>query len=125
MLLIIFLTLVFSISSMGTTVLLGDRGLLSGKMLDWNGFFHVITNWRFILAMFLALAARYSFMLINGKLLMIPKLASNSTTITAFITSISVIFLIIGNVIFLHERMSYQQALGASLIMIGIWVILK
>lgn len=115
----------FCLAGTGTTVLLGDRNLISGNILTWSKFFQVLFHWRFILAMLFALIARYAFMLINSNLLRIPQLAPNSTTITAFITSIGVIFLIIGNYIFLGERINFQQGIGAVLIMLGTWVVLK
>jgi drug/metabolite transporter (DMT)-like permease len=64
-------------------------------------------------------------MLINGKLLKIPSLSRNSTTITAFITSVAAIFMLIANYYFLGERISYQQLGGAILIIGGIWLALS
>lgn len=125
MLYLIFLTLIFSIAGTGTTVLLGDRNLLGGNMLTFNKFVNLIFHWKFILAMLLSFIARYSFMLINNNLLKNPNLAENSTTITSFITSIGIIFLILGNYFFLNERINLQQGFGAMLIMFGIWVVLK
>lgn len=122
---IIFWTIVFSVAGAGTTILLGDRGLLTGNMLTWGKFFQLLFHWRFILAMLLAFLARYSFMVINSNLLKIPSLAQNSTNITAFITSVGIVFLVAGNYLFLGERVNFQQGIGAALIMLGIWVVLK
>ncbi len=64
-------------------------------------------------------------MLINSNLLKYPNLAQNSTTITALITSVVFIFVIIGNYIFLRERIGPRQWLGALLIMIGVTLVIK
>jgi drug/metabolite transporter (DMT)-like permease len=125
MFLIIFWAIIFSISGAVTTILLGDRNLISGNLLDPVKFFQIIFNWKFILAVFLSFIARYSFMIINNIILNIPRLADNSTTITTFITFIGVIFIIFGNYFFLDEKMNLQQGIGATLILIGVWVIFK
>ena len=107
-------------SSAGTTVLLGDRNILSGNLLEHNKLISVLFHWRFITATILAFLSRYAFMLINSDLLKYPNLAQNSTTITALITSVVFIFVIIGNYIFLGERPAPRQWLGALLIIIGV-----
>lgn len=122
---IIFFTIVFSVSGAATTVLLGDRNLLSGNLLNWNKFLSVIFHWRFIVAFLCAFVARYSFMLLNAQLLKIPSLAQNSTTIAGFITSVGVIFVILANYLFLGERISFQQVIGAVIIIIGVFIVLR
>jgi drug/metabolite transporter (DMT)-like permease len=125
MLKVILWTIIFSVTGAGTTVLLGDRNLLSGNLLNWEKFISIILNWKFILAVILSFFARYSFMLVNSYLLKVPNLAQNSTTIAACITSIGFIFMIGANFVFLHERISFQQGFGAALILVGIWIVLK
>jgi drug/metabolite transporter (DMT)-like permease len=122
---IIFWTIVFSISGTATTVLLGDRNILSGNLLSINKFISIIFHWKFILAIICSFFARYSFMLVNNSLLKIPNLAQNSTTITAFITSVGIIFMIAANYIFLGEKINFQQGIGALFIMIGVFIIFK
>jgi drug/metabolite transporter (DMT)-like permease len=122
---IIFWTIIFSISGASVAVLLGDRGLLAGNLLNFGKLLSIVFHWKFILAIFLSFIARYSFMLINSSLLKIPELAGNSTTITAFITSVSAIFLILANYFFLGEKINFQQGIGAFIIMFGVWIMLK
>jgi drug/metabolite transporter (DMT)-like permease len=55
----------------------------------------------------------------------IPDLANSSTTITGFITSIAMIFVIIANHYFLGEKINMQQGIGGFLILLGIFTILK
>lgn len=124
MLKVILWTIIFSVAVAGTTVLLGDRNLLSGNLLSFGKFISIIFNWKFVLAVVLSFCARYSFMLVNSYLLKIPSLVQNSTTITGLITSIGVIFVILANYIFLGERISFQQGLGAALILAGAWIVI-
>ena len=95
---IILWIIIFSMSSAGTTVLLGDRNILSGNLLEHNKLISVLFHWRFITATILAFLSRYAFMLINSDLLKYPNLAQNSTTITALITSVVFIFVIIAKI---------------------------
>jgi drug/metabolite transporter (DMT)-like permease len=125
MILIILWIIIFSVASTGTTVLLGDRNILSGNLLQLKKIISLIFHWRFIVAMILAFVARYSFMLINNNLLEYPNLAQNSTTITALVTSVVFIFLIIGNYIFLGERIDFRQGIGAVFIMVGVLLVIK
>jgi drug/metabolite transporter (DMT)-like permease len=85
----------------------------------------LIINWRFILAMSLAIMARVSFMLINSTLLNIPSLAPAATTITVFITTLSILFILVANHFILNETLSLRQAIGAAIIITGVFVILS
>jgi drug/metabolite transporter (DMT)-like permease len=122
---IIFWTIIFSITGTATTVLLGDRNILAGNLLNFNKFISIIFHWRFILAMLCAFTARYSFMIINNHILKIPELARNSTTITFLITSVAFILVLVANHLFLNERLNQQQIIGAILIIIGVGVVLR
>jgi len=125
MLEIIIWATIFSVSGAATTVLLGDRNLLSGNLLNFQKLFSIVFGWRFITAFFLSFIARYSFMIVNSYLLKVPDLAERSTTITTFITLIGIIFIVAANHFFLQEKLNLQQGLGASLILVGVWIILK
>jgi len=120
---VIFWTLVFSLTTAASIALLGTRSLISGDLFRLDNFLKLIFNWRFILSMILALTARFSFILINNSLLKIPPLAQNSTTITAFATTISFVFIIIANYFFLNEKINLTQGIGAFVILIGIFLI--
>jgi drug/metabolite transporter (DMT)-like permease len=121
---VVLLTILFGIISAASIVLTGNRGLISGDIVGRN-FFRMIFDWRFILAMVLAVGSRFTFIYINNTLLKIPALARNSTTITTFITALSYVFIIVANYIFLRERLSLQQIAGAGLIVGGILLMVK
>lgn len=115
--------IVYCIAASASIVLLGDRSLLSGNLLSSSGVLAVMTNWRFPVAMALALLARLSFTMVNAHVLKIPRLQSSATTITTFVTAISFLAIVAANALFLEERLSIRQGVGALLVIIGIGVI--
>ena len=122
---VILWTIIYSVATAISITLLGDRDLISGNLLELKKIISLITNWQFIVSMVFALIARISFIMTNNSLLKIPKLANASTTITTFITLICLIFVVIANYIFLREKMSIQNIVGAVVIMIGVWIMLR
>jgi drug/metabolite transporter (DMT)-like permease len=117
------LVILFSLFTAVSVLLTGDRSLISGNLAGIN-LLNMMFNWRFIVAMVLAVGSRFAFIFINNHLLSIPSLSKNSTTITAFITSFSYIFIIAANYIFLNERLSPAQIAGAVMIIGGILLII-
>lgn len=118
---VLIFTLLFNLATSFSIALTGNRSLISGN-LEQN-FLKVIFDWRFILAMVLAVASRFLFIIINNRLLKIPSLAPNSTTITVFITASSYIFIILVNYLLLQERITTQQLIGSAIIIGGIVVL--
>jgi drug/metabolite transporter (DMT)-like permease len=125
MLNIILWTLVYSIATAISIVLLGQRDLISGNLLEIKRLLLLLANWKFIVSMVFALIARVAFIMTNNSLLKIPSLANSSTTITTFITLFCLILVVVANIIFLKEKINISQGVGATLIMIGVWVMLK
>ena len=121
---IIILVLLFGVFTGASIALTGDRSLISGNA-SLNNLIKIVFDWRFIWSMILALGSRFTFIFINNRLLSIPSLAKNSTTITTFITAISYLFIIAANYVFLKERITNFQILGATLIIGGIIFMLK
>lgn len=125
MLLVFFWTIMYSIATAGSITLLGQRDLISGNLFSFEKIIALLINWKFIFSMLLALMARVSFIMTNNSLLKIPRLAANSTTITAFVTLIGLVLIVVFNYIFLKEKLNLNQAIGAFLIMFGIFMMLK
>ena len=121
----IFWLLIFCITNTISIVLLGDRALISGNLLNIENIVRLILNWKFILAMLFAVATRISFIMLNNSLLKIPRLADASTSITTFATLLSLIFLLIANYYFLNERLNIQQAVGAFIVLVGVTIMVK
>jgi drug/metabolite transporter (DMT)-like permease len=105
--------------------LVGDRNLISGNLLSYQGIISLLFNWKFILAMALAVFSRISFILLNNNFLKVERLSSISTTLTTFVTTLSLIFVVLVNYIFLHEKLSTQQMTGAGIMLIGITLMMK
>ncbi|PIZ00271.1 hypothetical protein COY62_03435 [bacterium (Candidatus Howlettbacteria) CG_4_10_14_0_8_um_filter_40_9] len=119
-----FLTTIFSITTVISILLLGSRSILDGDMHFFR-IIEILLSWQFLLGAFFAFFSRLTFMLINSALYKIPELSSSSTTITTLITTVSLIFVIIANYFFLHERINSTQAVGALVIFLGIFLITK
>lgn len=116
------LTILFSLTTVASVVLIGGRDLI-GVQMSFINILKIIFGWQFILGAIFAFFSRLIFMMINSSVYKIPELAVSSTTITTFITSISLIFVAIANYYFLGERINAVQGLGAFVILIGIFLI--
>ena len=125
MLSVIIYTIVFSVVTVISILLTGSRSFITGDTMTPIKVIKLLLDWHFILGAGFAFLARLSFILINNSLLKMPNLAGSSTTITAFITSIAMIFVIAANYLFLGERISVSQGVGAFLILVGIFIIVK
>jgi drug/metabolite transporter (DMT)-like permease len=119
---VILLALLFNLATAFSIALTGDRGIIAGNMAAH--FWQILFNWKFILAMVLAVASRLLFMLINNQLLKIPSLAQNSTTITVFLTASSYIFIVLVNFLILNEHLTLQQIIGSVVVIAGIFIIM-
>ena len=124
-LLTVFLVIMYCLATAFSIVLLGDRNLISGNLFQFKNIIALIFNWKFILSMSLAILSRVSFILINSTLLKIPYLADISTTLSVFITLLSIIFIIIANHFFLKETLNLKQGIGAVIVLTGIFVMLN
>lgn len=114
--------IVYCAAASASIVLLGDRTLLSGNLFSVSGIMALVTNWRFVTAMALALVARLSFTMVNAEVLKMPRLQTAATTITTFVTAISFLAIVAANVVFLKERLTLNHGIGALLVIIGIGV---
>jgi drug/metabolite transporter (DMT)-like permease len=120
MIVIIFWTIIYCVSSSISIVLVGDRNLISGNLFSWDAIISLLFNWKFIVAMLLAIFSRLSFIMLNNSFLKIPRLASISTTLTTFVTLLSLIFIVGANYFILHEKLNTQQMIGAFIIIVGV-----
>lgn len=122
---VIIWVLAFCITNALSIVLLGDRSLISGNLLNIENIIRLIMNWKFILAMIFAVLTRISFIMINNSLLKIPKLADASTSIATFATLLSLVFILLSNYFFLNEKLNMQQAIGAFIVLIGVTIMVR
>jgi drug/metabolite transporter (DMT)-like permease len=121
---VIVLTILFSVTTVVSILLMGSRAIIGNEMSFIN-IIKILFSWQFILGAIFAFGSRLIFMLINSALYKIPELSGSSTTVTTLITTISLIFVIIANYFFLHERINFLQGVGALVILFGIFLITK
>ena len=122
---VILYTVLFSFVTVISILLTGSRSFINGSDLTPLGILKMLFDWHFILGASFAFMARLFFIMVNNSLLKIPNLANTSTTITMFITSIALVFVIIANYYFLGERINLTQGVGAFVIIIGILLITR
>lgn len=117
-------TILFSLVTVISIILTGSRTIVSGQ-IDFPRMLRIIFDWHFIVGAGFAFLARLFFIMVNNSLYKIPHLENSSTTITAFITSIAMVFVIIANYYFLGEKINLTQGIGAFVILFGIFLIAK
>lgn len=125
MYIITFWLIIYCVANTLSIVLIGDRSLISGNLLNPDNIVRLIFNWKFILAMVFAVVCRISFIMLNNALLKVPRLANSSTTITTFATLLSLGFVLVANYLFLNEKLNLQQVIGAFIILVGVTIMMK
>ncbi len=100
-----------------------------GKPIEGNvhlgSLLRLLLDWRFLLGGFLALGARFIFVIINNLASKNAALADAHLTIAALATQGSIIAIILANAIFLGERLQPVQLLGAGIIICGVFLIFR
>lgn len=119
---IIFWTVIYSLVVAASIIFIGKP--ISGG-LTLRSLFLLLIDLGFIFGAFLALAARFIFVVINNLASQHPQLKDAHLTIAALATMGSIIAIIIANAIFLNEQLRPIQIVGAIVILIGIFLIFK
>jgi len=122
---VILYTILFSLVTVISILLTGSRSFISGQELTPIKIIQLLLNWHFIIGAGFAFMARLFFIMINNSLLKIPHLANSSTTVTMYITTTTMIFVIAANYFFLGERINLTQGIGAFIIIFGIFIITR
>ena len=120
---IIFLSLLFSLVTASSIVLLGSREFVEQQM-SLSRLFHILFHWKFILGAILAFCARLLFVVTNSAIDKIDHLSNSSTTITSLINVSAIVFIVLFNYYFLHERLNLTQGIGSILVLFGIFILL-
>jgi len=116
---VILWTVLFTVATVISIVFTGSRVIVSGT-IDLPRMAAILVDWHFLVGVGFAFISRICFLLVNNSLLRVPGLDAGATTITAFITSIALVFVVFANAIFLDERLTPIQILGAIVILVGI-----
>lgn len=118
------LILTFSVTTAISIILIGGRNLIGLEMTPLN-LVKIIFDWHFIVGALFAFFSRLIFMMINSAIYKIPHLSIGSTTITTFVTSFAMVFVIAANYYYLGERLNLAQGIGAFVILAGIFIIMR
>jgi drug/metabolite transporter (DMT)-like permease len=116
---VIIWTVLFTIATVVSIVLMGSRTIVAGN-IDLPRMAAILVDWHFVVGVAFAFFSRICFLLVNNSLLRVPGLDAGATTITAFITSIALVGVVAANHVFLGERLTPLQLVGAAVIMVGI-----
>lgn len=124
MLFLILAVICYCITTAFSISLLGDKKLLSSNLFQVSNMLRLLFNWKFMLSMALAIGSRLTFVVINSTILKIPYLAGAATTVSVFVTLISIVFIIVANHYFLNETLNLRQGIGAFIVVAGICIML-
>lgn len=122
---IIIWVIIYCFCNAFSIVLLGDRSLISGNLMSVPAIMKLLFNWKFIVAMALAVLARISYVFLNSSFLKVPKLAPIATTLTTFVTLISLVVIVLVNYWLLGEKLNTQKMIGGAIILFGVAVMMK
>lgn len=123
MLEIVLWTIVYDAVVAASIIFLGNPTSTLGD-LSVRTLLGLLIDWQFLLGGVLALIARFVFVIINNIVAKHPELAPAHLTLTAVITTSSILAVILVNHFLLHEQLTLLQIGGAALIMLGIFLVL-
>lgn len=121
----LFWTLMFCICNATSIFLLGEKSLIKGSLNNWESIFRILFHWKFSASMLFAVISRASFIMINNSLLRDAKFVNSSTTVTSFISILSLVFIVLANYFFLGEMLNIKQVIGAGIILTGLFIMLN
>src|SRR3989344_2106248 len=116
--------IVYSFVVAASIYFLGKPSLILGD-LSWKTFLFLLIDWRFLLGGFLALGARFMFVVINNVAAKIPSLAASHLTVSTLATTGSLLVVVLVNHFFLGERLSLPQMIGGVITVVGISLVLR
>lgn len=121
---IILWTLLYDVVVAASIIFLGNPTSILGE-LSIKSLASLLLDWQFLLGGVLALVARFIFVIINNIASKQPELANGHLTLTAIITVSSIVAVIVANHFLLQEQLSVTQIVGASVIILGIFLVLR
>lgn len=121
---IIAWVLIYSIVVAASILFLGKPTSLIGNLTPMS-LLSLLLDWRFLLGGFLALGARFIFVIINNLSSKQPSLAHAHLSVTALASTTSIVVVLIANHFILKEALSRMQVAGAAVMMFGIFLIFQ
>lgn len=124
MLAIIIWVLIYSVVVAVSILFLGNPATLLGH-ITIKSLLSLFLDWRFLLGAFLAVGARFIFVIINNLASKEPALADAHLTITAVATTASVVVVIIINHFILGDQLQPIQLIGIAIVLFGLFLVFK
>lgn len=124
MLTLILWGLLYNVVVAASIILLGNPLITLGALTP-KSLLSLLFDWQFLLGGILALCARFIFVIINNHASREPAFADAHLTITAILTTTSVLFIVAANHFLLHEQLSVSQIIGGVVIMLGVFLMLR
>jgi drug/metabolite transporter (DMT)-like permease len=115
-------TLVYGVVVAASIIFIGSPSKTLGS-LNLNTLFSLLLDWRFLFGCTLALGARFIFVIINNLASKHSELSNAHLSIAALATTLSIVFVLFANYIFLNEHLGITQIIGAAVIVLGIFLV--
>ncbi len=124
MLLIAVWVFIYSVTVAASVLFLGNPNTVLGQ-LSPKSLLSLLIDWRFLLGGLLALLARFIFVIINNLSSKQESLAHAHLSVTALASTLSIAFILLANYLFLDEKLSFMQLLGAGVIVLGVFLVFR
>jgi drug/metabolite transporter (DMT)-like permease len=124
MLLIGIWVVIYSLVVTASILFLGSPSTLVGN-LTVRSLAGLLIDWRFLIGGFLALGARFIFIIINNLASKQDTLAQSHLSITAIATTVSIVFVLVANHYLLGEQLRSIQLIGAAVMLGGVFLVFR
>lgn len=124
MLVIYLWTFIYSIVVAASIIFLGNPSTLLGHITLKN-LLMLFFDWRFMLGAFLAIGARFIFVIINNLASKQQSLAGAHLSVTAVATTASIVVVLLANHLLLHEQLRSIQIIGAGIMLFGVFLVFR
>ena len=124
MVLIALWVLIYDVVVAASIIFLGNPNTLVGH-LSLKSLLALLLDWRFLLGAFLAVGARFIFVIINNLASKHPNLADAHLTITAIASVTSVVVIVLANHFLLGDQLRPAQIAGIAIVVVGITLVFR
>lgn len=121
---IILWTLIYDLTVAASILLLGNPSTILGH-ITLKSLLFLFLDWRFMLGAFLAVGARFMFVIINNLASKHDNLAGAHLSLTAIASMTSIIMVLIVNHFVLGDHFKALQLVGIAIVLIGLFLIFR
>ncbi len=124
MLIISAWTFLYGVVVAASILFIGNPSTVLGHLTP-KSLLLLLIDWRFLLGGVLALCARFIFVIINNLASKDADLSHAHLSIAALATTLSIVFVLVANYIFLDEALKPMQMIGAGIIVLGVFLVFR